>query len=93
MSEFAQNEQILLGENPRLCAAARAILDWSQDDLAKMSGVARRTISDFELGRRIPHQRLLRDLMDAFERSGVAFLARDESSILLIEFNASIVNN
>jgi transcriptional regulator with XRE-family HTH domain len=52
---------------------ARAALDWSLDDLAKASGVARRTIARFEAG-----ETVLPDKQDALrkalEDAGVSFV-------------------
>ncbi|WP_390895435.1 helix-turn-helix domain-containing protein [Bradyrhizobium diazoefficiens] len=39
---------------PKLVKAARALLAWSQQDLAKSAGVATSTIADFERGQRTP---------------------------------------
>lgn len=70
----------------RFCAAARALLDWSQDRLAAEAGVARKTISDFELSLRQPHVRTKRDLLATFEEHGVRFaLASEGCSLVLIE--------
>lgn len=35
---------------PAQCRAARALLDWTQDDLAERAGVSRGTIRGFESG-------------------------------------------
>ncbi len=52
------------------CRAARAWLDWSQDELAKRSGVSRRAIAEFERGLSVPHDRTLRDLERTFMSAG-----------------------
>ena len=59
---------------PAQCRAARALLDWSRQDLARASRVAERTIIDFERGARTPYERTLRDLRGAFEAAGVSFV-------------------
>nr|WP_247886992.1 helix-turn-helix transcriptional regulator [Azospirillum sp. SYSU D00513] len=51
--------------------AGRALLDWSQDDLARHAGTAARTVKDFERGARQPLDRTLRDLREALEAAGV----------------------
>lgn len=53
---------------PEQCAGARAMLGWTQQDLAEAAGVARRTIVLFEQRTRIPHRRILRDIREALER-------------------------
>jgi transcriptional regulator with XRE-family HTH domain len=56
------------------CRAARALLDWSQDQLAENAQVARATIADFERNTRMPmHQNLL-SIISTFEAAGVAFI-------------------
>jgi transcriptional regulator with XRE-family HTH domain len=56
------------------CRAARALLGWSQDDLAKESKVAKKTIADFERGERSPYPRTLADIRKALESAGVEFI-------------------
>ncbi|WP_280948385.1 helix-turn-helix domain-containing protein [Mesorhizobium jarvisii] len=43
------------------CRAARAMLGWSQGDLAEAAAVSRTTIVDFERSIRIPHRNNLVD--------------------------------
>lgn len=69
MSDIAHLEQF----SGRVCAAGRALLDWSQERLSAESGVARKTISDFELALRHPQARTKRDLLRAFDGHGVKF--------------------
>jgi transcriptional regulator with XRE-family HTH domain len=63
---------------PEQCRAARALMDWSQQELAKRATVARKTIADFELGQVRPYPRTLRDVVAAFEVAGIAFLPPEE---------------
>ena len=60
--------------NPAQCRAARALLGWSQARLALASGVALKTVADFERGATTPQSRTLADLRRAFEDAGVAFI-------------------
>lgn len=62
------------------CRAARALVGWSQDELAAHSAVAKPTIAGFEAGRRQPYPRTLADLRRALEAGGVSFLASGEAS-------------
>lgn len=52
---------------------ARALLRWTQRDLARKAGVARRTISDFESGLRPLRVRTRRDITNTFVSAGVSF--------------------
>jgi len=60
------------------CRAGRAILGWSQDQLASASKVAKATIANFEAGKRTPYDRTLQDMRAAMESSGVIFQADGE---------------
>ena len=68
--------QILLGKamlSPPQCRAARALLNWSQDDLVGYSGVTKKTIADFERGATRPYRQTLNKLTAAFEAAGMEF--------------------
>jgi transcriptional regulator with XRE-family HTH domain len=58
---------------PGQCRAARALIGWSQDQLANASKVAKATIANFELGKRTPYDRTLDDLLAALEAAGIEF--------------------
>ncbi|QJE74859.1 helix-turn-helix transcriptional regulator [Aerophototrophica crusticola] len=67
---------------PAQCRAARALIRWSQTDLAKASGISVPTIAEFE--REMDRQlqpRTLRDLRKALEDQGVSF-SFDESGFI-----------
>ncbi|MEP9372568.1 helix-turn-helix transcriptional regulator [Mesorhizobium sp. KR1-2] len=59
---------------PAQCRAARALIGWSQDQLATTSKVAKATIANFEAGRRTPYERTLEDIRAALETAGVIFI-------------------
>ena len=59
------------------CRAARAMLGWSQRDLAEAAAVSRTTIGDFERSIRIPHRNNLAAIRRAFETAGIEFLAEN----------------
>ena len=59
---------------PAQCRAARALIGWSQDQLAAASKVAKATIANFEAGRRAPYDRTLADLRAALEAAGCEFI-------------------
>jgi transcriptional regulator with XRE-family HTH domain len=54
--------------------AARSWLGLSQDDLAKRSGVAKRTIARVEQNLSVPYDRTLRDLQSCLEAMDIEFL-------------------
>lgn len=56
------------------CRAARALIAWSQDQLAVSSRVAKATIANFEAGKRTPYDRTLADIRAALETAGVEFI-------------------
>lgn len=56
------------------CKAARALLGWSQPDLARESKAALRTIKNFESGKVEPQKLTLLALIGAFERQGLVML-------------------
>jgi transcriptional regulator with XRE-family HTH domain len=56
------------------CRAARALIDWSREDLASASKVGLRTIVDFERDARDPRDVTKDALYRALEAGGVLFL-------------------
>ena len=64
---------------PAQCRAARALLDWSQQDLAKAAHLGLSTIRDFEKGRRAPTHNNLHGIKLALEEGGVELGAENSS--------------
>ena len=62
---------------PAQCRAARALLDWSREDLSRECGVSLATLADFEAGKRRPYDRTLADVRDALEAAGVSFIEKN----------------
>ena len=60
--------------SPAQCRAARALVEWTQDDLQAAAQVAKTTIVDFERGARQPYPRTLGALKLALEVAGVIFI-------------------
>lgn len=56
------------------CRAARALLDWTQDQLAENAQVARATVVDFERNARSPMRQNLVSIVSALEAAGVQFI-------------------
>lgn len=56
------------------CRGARAMLGWSQGQLAEAAGVSRATVVDFERGVRVPHRNNLSAIRRALETAGIIFI-------------------
>jgi transcriptional regulator with XRE-family HTH domain len=57
------------------CRAARALLKWSQTQLADASGVSLSAVNDFEIDKREPRSDNLTAIRRALETAGVEFIA------------------
>lgn len=60
------------------CRAARALLDWTQDQLAENAHVARATVADFERNARMPMRNNRVSIVSALEAAGVAFIREND---------------
>ena len=66
---------------PAQARAARALLGWSQKDLAAKAGVAEPTVTQFERGnRRNPSRAVLWAMRTVLETAGVEFIAQGAAS-------------
>src|ERR1700680_1627253 len=62
------------------CRAARALLDWTQEQLAQNAQVARATIADFERNiRMLPMRQNLVSIVSTLEVAGIQFVAENDS--------------
>ncbi len=59
---------------PRQIRAARALLNWSQSDLASASGVAVSSIKNIENSLTVARKDTIQDIRGALEKSGVEFI-------------------
>ncbi|WP_436249470.1 helix-turn-helix domain-containing protein [Mesorhizobium amorphae] len=59
------------------CRGARAMLGWSQNQLAEAAGVSRATVVDFERGLRIPHRNNLTAIQQSLETAGIEFISEN----------------
>lgn len=64
------------------CRAARALLKWTQKDLAQRAQVARKTVADFESGRQLI-KRTRREITMALEDAGIVFLIEPGDGVRL----------
>lgn len=62
---------------PAQIRAARALLNWSQADLAAASGVALQSIKNIETGKTDPRLSTATALCRALEAAGVEFIAEN----------------
>lgn len=67
-------QAIMYSDPPAQCRAARALLGWTQRELAERSGVPWRTIADFERAETTPQLRTVSRLADAFQVAGVILM-------------------
>jgi len=58
---------------PAQCRAARALIDWTQPELARASGLGLSTVVDFERERRRVSEDAVSAIRKALERNGVEF--------------------
>jgi transcriptional regulator with XRE-family HTH domain len=57
--------------------AARGLIGWSQEELARQAKIGRATVSDFESGKREPYSATLDAIRHAIESAGVEFIAEN----------------
>ena len=63
---------------PAQLRAARSLVDWSREDLARHSGVAHNTIKEFERGKSDPKQSTLLKWKRVLEAAGVVCVDEDD---------------
>jgi len=66
--------------SPAQARAARALVGWSQKELAASAGVAEPTVTQFERGKRKPSRAVTRAMQEALEAAGVEFIALGAAS-------------
>jgi transcriptional regulator with XRE-family HTH domain len=62
---------------PAQCRAARGLINWTQDDLAKAAEIGVVTVRLFETGKAEPRSATLTVLRQALEAAGVQFIPKN----------------
>ncbi|WP_348641872.1 helix-turn-helix transcriptional regulator [Mesorhizobium sp. B2-4-9] len=62
---------------PQQIRAARALIDWTRDDLANASGLTVRTLARIESSQTVPRQTTLEALAKALETAGIEFISQN----------------
>jgi transcriptional regulator with XRE-family HTH domain len=66
---------------PAQCRAARALLNWSQEEFVLKSKITKKTIADFERGATQPRRQTLAQILAAFEAVGIEFTNGDKPGL------------
>ena len=69
--------------SPAQCRAARALLNWSQEELVRHSKITKKTIADFERGATTPRQQTRAQILAAFDTAGIEFLNGNRPGVRL----------
>ena len=70
--------------SPPQSRAARALLDWTQAELAARSSISLSTVRDFEAGRRMPMINNVKAMQRAFEEAGILLFNDDQPGARLM---------
>ncbi len=71
---------------PEQCRAARALLNWTQEDLAENADLSVWVVDDFETARHPISDSLVDAMLVAFEYAGVEFMAQDKPDGTSVRF-------
>ncbi|MER8918270.1 helix-turn-helix domain-containing protein [Mesorhizobium sp. M0761] len=62
---------------PQQIRAARALIDWTREDLANASGVTVRTLARIESSQTLPRTATLQAISSALEAAGIEFISQN----------------
>jgi transcriptional regulator with XRE-family HTH domain len=84
--------------SPEQCRAARALLNWSQPELAEKCGMHPQTISSFEAKNGSPTRTTLTKILEVFTRNNIKFLPNhgvciSDDSIYVVETFLDLLND
>ncbi|AYO83060.1 helix-turn-helix transcriptional regulator [Methylobacterium brachiatum] len=68
--------------------AARVLLDWTQEELARKAHVVRRTVVMLEAGTARNHPRKMQAVLSALRAGGIRFVCSCDGEVSLIDGNA-----
>ena len=71
--------------SPAQCRAARALLNWTQEDLVEHCKITKKTIADFERGATQPRTQTLTQIRASFEAAGIELLNAQRPGVRLRE--------
>jgi len=74
---------------PEQSRAARALLGWTQQELADAADIGIVTVQSFESGKTRPHKGTLRLLRETFERHGITFITEGGVGVMLTDTHAN----
>lgn len=72
---------------PQICCAGRALLDWTQRDLAARAHVAVSTVADYERGSRAPIANNIAAMAAALEAGGIVFVRDAAGEIVGVAYD------
>jgi transcriptional regulator with XRE-family HTH domain len=75
---FVPETNLLSMLSSEQCHAARALLGWTQEELAERAGVSRSTVRGFENGQHEPHRASAAMIRTALEQAGVVLIDADD---------------
>jgi transcriptional regulator with XRE-family HTH domain len=78
-SEIRQQKILIM--SPAQCRAARALIDWTQPQLAAAAGLGLSTVVDFEKERRAVSSAAISSINRALEGAGVLFVPENGEGV------------
>jgi len=82
----------MLNVSPAQSRAARALLNWSQDELAREASVGVNTVRNFEQEKASPRPAILNAMRSALERAGVRMIEEGGEGVQLRRVDPEAIN-